>query len=360
LDRRFLAVTAGSATTAERGRLETRLARLAAMKSSAMKATENLKSLAQSSPGLGGVRIRNIFVRRTTPAPGDFSDRAAPPPHLRPPCTRLISPRGAALRLYLTALFEAQTSSTRRGNHPKNLRAIRGEHDAPGWEDLVASPAEDHYGRVAMTATAKKRRQIQQAIRRLHREDLVALPHINSGWNKYENFDLLNEGGERDHGPNTPYTIPKSDKESFTVPLSIFTEGWIHVLEDSELAFILMIASLRFDSLETVAVPGDIRIREFGLGRDSYEAHVMLNRLELLEVWTDRSRFPDGKVSGYSGPGSALAHRFKLLRYRFDNPALETALSILDHTLYPQKTAVQSRARVRASVTAPPDSDFAD
>jgi hypothetical protein len=354
LDDKFSLVTGGRATTTERARLETRLARLVAMESSATKAAKNLQSLARSNHGLIGVTIRNTFVRRTTPAPGDFSDRVAPPPQLRPPCTRLISPRGAALRLYLTALFEAQVSSARRGNHPKNLRLIRGEHDAAGWEDLIASPAEDHYGRVNMTAKAKVRRQIQQAIRRLHREGLVALPNIKSGWNKYENFDLLNEGGEREHGPNIPYIIPKSDKDSFIVPLSLFTEGWIHVLEDSEIAFILMIASLRFDSLETVAVPGDIRLREFGLGRDSYEAHVMLNRLKLLEVWADRSRFPDGTVSGYSGPGSTLAHRFKLLQNGFRKPAHKTALSILDHTLDPQKATEQLRARVRSSATAPP------
>ena len=54
----------------------------------------------------------------------------------------------------------------------------------------------------------------------------------------------MHEGGRRPQGPNIHYQVPVVPPEqAFPVPVTLFTNGWVHVLEDSELAFILMMAA---------------------------------------------------------------------------------------------------------------------
>jgi hypothetical protein len=49
-----------------------------------------------------------------------------------------------------------------------------------------------------------------------------------------------------------------------------------------------------------VAIPGDLRLLHYGLSRDSYEAHRLLDRLGLLAVRPDEGRWMDNtKIEGY-------------------------------------------------------------
>jgi hypothetical protein len=64
-----------------------------------------------SRPGLPAVYVRNEFVDMALSGiqvRGDPSDRRVRVKEDRPPAARLITPRGAALRVFLTALLEAQ------------------------------------------------------------------------------------------------------------------------------------------------------------------------------------------------------------------------------------------------------------
>lgn len=329
----FFLLTPRSPNKAERVQLGRRLTRLQTMHKSITQATDNMVGLAARKPKLTTVLIRRRFVRRSELAPGEFSDRSLPPPSLRPPSTRIMSPRGAALRFYLTALFEAQTSAARPEAHPVSKRSLRGTHDDTGWDDLLASPAQDTSGNVYMNVAAKKRRQIHKTLDRLHQEELVALPNIDAGSNKYEGFELMDEGGQRDQGPNDVYRLAKADdKAAFGLPVSFFTQGWIHCLEDTEIAFVLMIASLGAVTDE-VKIEGAVRLLRYGLGRDAYEAHIMLNRLGLLEVRPDPSRYADGKIQGYAGQSDAHLHSFKLLPDGFEKPAYPAVLTAIGEAL---------------------------
>ena len=61
--------------------------------------------------GIRAVWVRNEFVDMALSGvqlAGDPSDRRLSVKEDRPPAARLITPRGAALRVFLTALFEAQ------------------------------------------------------------------------------------------------------------------------------------------------------------------------------------------------------------------------------------------------------------
>src|SRR5215469_12890170 len=147
----------------EPAKLERRLDRLARMEAQAKKARESFGLIRRPR----NLRIRIEFAMRTVPAQptGNLADRLLPPRNERPPATRLVSPRGIALRLYLTALFVAQ--SRQSGAQPRNKLPLA-DTDAPvSWIDLIATSAERHSGRVYSSEREKKLRQVHDALRRL-------------------------------------------------------------------------------------------------------------------------------------------------------------------------------------------------
>jgi hypothetical protein len=318
--------------------LERRIARLRAMEASVNSALEALKrAQAEGRRRVGRVRIRSDFVYRASPAPGDASDRRLPPRADRPPATRIMSPRGTALRLYLTALFEAQTRCS-AGAHPTNDRPLLARGEAVGWVDLLAprapvvSPASRYAG-----VSGKRLRQLQDALARLGDPEvqLVSLPGRGSATGRYEGFQLLDEAGAREPGAPVPYVVPDHrDPDVFSLPTSLFTNGWVHVLEDTELAFLLMLARCQAAVGERqVAIPEAMRLLHFGLGRDAYAAYELLERLNLIDVEVDEQRHLDGKVMDYGKGGEARPHRFKLLDDGFEELAITTVLKVLGDRL---------------------------
>ena len=179
---------------AEPTRWGRRLARLAKIEGQVEMAGEGFTRIRRH----GNLRIRLQFARRDDPAEpnGDLSGRLLPHRNDRPPATRLVSPRGIALKLYLTALFVAQSRSA--GELPGNKLPLA-DPDAPiSWIDLVATTAERHRGRIYSGQREKKLRQVQDALRRLSDPgiQLVELPNFHSKpAGKYEGFLLMREGG---------------------------------------------------------------------------------------------------------------------------------------------------------------------
>jgi len=271
--------------------LRRRRYRLTAMECSVQRATASLRELALGSRH-AVIRIRQDFVYNPRPAPVGASDRNAPPREQRPPATRLISSRGAALRTILIALFEAQVRS-RPGTYPGNSRPLFTQRDVIGWTDLVASDATaSGLGRTYMSTRSKKGRQFCRTLDRLAAEQLVMLP-VGRGGNIHEGFLLMHEGGfhladgkDRYRTPiNDRYRTPRKGDSTFSVPIQLFTNGWIHVLEDSELALLLILAFSQAKSPDSeFAICPEERVLNFGLGRDSYQAHKMLQRAGLATV----------------------------------------------------------------------------
>lgn len=87
--------------------LKRRLAKLVKIEGQAENACQSIMRIRRH----GNLRIRMEFARRTNPAEpnGDLIGRLLPPRNERPPATRLVSPRGVALKLYLTVLFNILT-----------------------------------------------------------------------------------------------------------------------------------------------------------------------------------------------------------------------------------------------------------
>jgi hypothetical protein len=313
-------------TNTDQGRFDRRLARLAATEPMIEGAERKLRGLGRRWPGQ--VHIRPRFVFRRQPAPGDASDRRLPARHHRPPATRLLSPSGIALRFYLIALFEAQMR-TKAGGRPANDIPLVAGGDDTSWIDLIAVPVEAQgNGLYRADRSTKKQRRVESALRTLSQTDvqLVHLPHEHQKSGKYKGFQLRDEGGARTDGDVPLYTVPDKKEQVFSLPSGLFSNGWIHLLEDTELAFLMMVALVAQHGKQgaKVKISSDMRLLHYGLGRDAYEAHKTLDRFGLVAVEIDDDRHMDGTVENFSNGGTARLHAFQLLPDGFDEPAATT------------------------------------
>jgi hypothetical protein len=145
----------------------------------------------------------------------------------------------------------------------------------------------------------------------------------------------MHEGGRRETGPNIPYQVPDLERErAFPLPVTLFTNGWIHVLEDTELALLLMMASGHHTMADQAfRITSADRLLRFGIGRDAYSAHKMLSGLGLVTVTQDPGRHLDGKVKDYGSGGKALPHTLGFVRAGFDRDALTTLSALIDYQL---------------------------
>ncbi|MQA86680.1 MAG: hypothetical protein GEV03_19105 [Streptosporangiales bacterium] len=314
----------------DRQRIDRRLARVMKMAPMVAAATARLREQGRWPET---VRVRPHFVYRRTPAPGDPSDRRLPERRHRPPATRILSPNGIALRLYLIALFEAQMHA-RPGRRPANRLPLRAGGSETGWIDLIAVPVERHgSGTTSASVSDKKQRRVLSALKHLAdlEVQLVHLPQLGMKTGKYEGFQLLDEGGVRENADAIPYVIPRKNEHAFDLPTGLFENGWIHVLEDTELAFVMMLACRLHEARREaqVKVQSDERILHFGLGRDAYEAHMTLAGFGLVDVEVDENRHHDGKVRDFGRGGEARLHTFRLLWDGFGEPAAATVLRAL-------------------------------
>jgi hypothetical protein len=213
--------------------------------------------------------------------------------------------------------------------------------DAPvSWTDLIATTAERHSGRVYSGQREKKLRQVHDALRRLSSPglQLVRLPNFQrTPTGKYEGFLLMHEGGAPIGGDdNQPYTVPAAGSGTMYLPGGLFLNGWIHVLEDSELAFLLMLACLRsrFDKTPVFAT-SEARLLQFGLGRDAYESHRVLSHLGIVRV--QAGPHPGrrlGKAGRYLKSDPPKLHRFELLNDGFEEPAIPTTRQVMARLRY--------------------------
>ena len=271
------------------------------------------------------------------PLPGDPSDRRLPDQEDRPPATRLITPRGAALRVFLTALFEAQTR-IRPGQQPGNKRPLASRASGKiSWIDLLASDATPSgTGKYHMSASAKKTRQMESAIDRLS-QGRTRRTHPHGETRHREVRGIPPDARRRQPTERLQRALPRPRRASepaFPVPVALFTNGWIHVLEDTELSFILMMANCHHTSGgREFLVTAEDRLLRFGMAHDAYKAHMMLSRLGLVTVAPDPRRRADGTVEDFDSEGSAFPHKFGFTPAGFDRDAFATLTTEIDREL---------------------------
>lgn len=282
-----------------------------------------------------GMKIRREFSYSTTPAAPDASDRKAPPPVERPPATRIITSRGAALRLELTLL--ALTQLVRKPGAKAKLTELdlplTGDSQTTAWADLVAAaPSGDSQTRDGFYSSRDKRtRSVRTALTTLEAAGLVSTPRSKSS-RQYDKFVLLHEAGREARGESEEYTVPKiGDEEIYTIPPGFVTNGWLHTLEDSEICLLLMIACRHggFTENGLLAMPGEVRLRHYGIHRDRYSAARKTLEWFGLIVVQEEGRRGDGRALD----DERLLHRLALWPDGFAAPALKTIRTNIDHQL---------------------------
>lgn len=315
--------------------LEKRKQRLEDAEKSRSEAIEEMRRLAAAG-SLEDLRLRSGFIRLfTPPARADYSDRSVVPPEDRPPSTRLMSPNGIALKFLMIALFEAQ-SRTKPGYRPAGnpLPLIGRSTSDNSWSRYVASGTKaSGEGRHRMSPADKKLRTLKTTIDRLEKEELVDCPNRDNPKDKQEGFLLQREDAIIGRAGDL-YSVPADDEDHFTVPATLFTNGWIYVLEDSELALLLIGARLRHRN-------GDIgqrlragtRVLHYGLGRDSFAAHKMLDRLKLMEVLPDEARWLNRTHSEDYLTQGAQPHSLQFLPDGLQKDGATTLLAEINHQL---------------------------
>ncbi len=306
-----------------REKLTKRHARLKALQSGIDSAVASLRSLPRHP---AEIRVRSGFVYRDEAAPIEPSDRRLPPKEYRPPATRLFSPGGSALSFYLLALYEAHLHA-RPGQEPSNrFPLIDYDNTGRGWTDLIAAREFPKTGstRTSTRVVERKLRRIISALTTLEKIGLVELPNKGKPVGTYAKFQLMNEAGRRPNADPIPYVVPRHNDNYFSLPAELFHNGWIHVLEDSELAVLMMLIYWKRTTGSYVKVDSSIRLLHFGVGRDTYEAHRLLARFGLLELIADDRR-SDGTVIDRKELGFDPLHKFLILNDGFDHSAVDMA-----------------------------------
>jgi hypothetical protein len=281
-----------------------------------------------------GLAFRSGFSFRGEGIDGDASDRKAPPRELRPPATRLITSRGAALRFAVTLLAFVQTE--RKPGAKARLKEfgieITGNSRVLGWADLIAADAADsNSGGVFLTARDKRARSVRNALTALEEAGLVSVPGKPGARNRFEEFILLNERGIEAVGEAEEYRVPTNSESTFDMPAGFVTNGWLHVLEDSEIALLLMVACRRRGWIDNglLVVPSDVRLRNYGIHRDAYSsARKTLEWFGLLRV-EEMGRHGDGRAEN----SELRVHRLGLMPSGFEEPAAKTMISALSYQI---------------------------
>ena len=270
---------------------------------------------------LKSLRVRTGFIVHLSGVDGDYSDRRVLPREDRPGLTRTMSSTGLGMRLMLSALAIAQ-AKTRPGVRHNNTMKLRGSTlDGPGWVELVAAKSQRvTSGETSLTVNDKKERQVKNALDRLGDDGLVVLGS-GRGARKYDAFGLLEEGD--DTGARRDYTVPRLSESAIALPATFVTKGWIHLLEDTEIALLFMLATGvgSIEEAPVVAIPAHIRNVHYGIGREAFESHRFLEWFGLISV-TESGRHYDGKAVEFADEGAEL-HRLELLPAGFDQSAFD-------------------------------------
>ena len=252
----------------------------------------------------------------------------APGTHPRGPVVpMLLRTQGLQLRLQLLLLFDAQCRYS-QDNVVRNPRSIvrRAKDDYAGWRELVlcdVQPSEARGGQKAPASVkaALRRRQIVEALSTLEEQHLVTIEHHAKGNRRYDAFQLLSEVGSSEH---PDYTVPAAG--AVMLPREFFTNLWVWVLSDTEIATYLMLQFIRARRPRKheqfgVFITSHWRETLFRLHRSTWRSADMLHRLRLVDKQPSTGRtFRTGKLG--DPKKLAAGARKPVVRYKLNDEAL--------------------------------------
>ena len=249
--------------------------------------------------------------------------------------------RGCALQFFLTALFEAQCRTRPEHVVSPSTRPLKPLPQAAGqasWVDLVgasADPTRRISGGRSINNIERRARQIRQALLTLASDGGQLVEFADpSASRHYRSFYLMNEA-RRDIGSAVRYAVPGvMETNVFRLDTGLLTNGWVNILEDTELAFLFMVADLqaRASDSDPVPVDGQTRVGYYCLGTDGYQSYHLLERVGLLRVARPAARRLNGTFRAATDnpdeiEGAPL--KFSIDRNGFGQAALDAVMRAL-------------------------------
>ncbi|WP_267242281.1 hypothetical protein [Streptomyces sp. PR69] len=295
------------------------------------------------------VRVRRSFVRLEKFGGTVETERKPLPRAERPLSAQMITPKGLTLKLYLLMLFAAQCEAAVGKEWPQPYPIEPDAQKTDSWEGLVATVAKyAGPGVQASSVRTNKIRQIAQAMKALEEMGLLKSATGIKGQVRRGVLLLCENGKSKDTGAaSIPYTVPADDERFLEIPVGFFTNGWVHVLTNSEIAALLMwFDVMKFDAMHVAPegrapmtvgyVLSNVRHGFYGVGRDTYETHKPLEAFQLLDVHRPSKRYDSGKWKDFEEDSSGMVcHRVVLRDGAFDKeagPVVEEVLKRRDAT----------------------------
>ena len=247
---------------------------------------------------------------------------------------------GGIVRVGLQCKCPTRTSewsgkSGRRRGELANLRdlnfSVSGSFSQAGWADVLVTDAVDSKTpETHLTARNKRARSVRSALMSLDEAGLLEVPRGKKGAPIYDQFVLLNECGYDAIGEFVPYKKPAKQEPTFFAPAGLIDNGWVHVLEDMELALLLMICCREGGFIKNgFTIPAETRLLNYGIHRDAFSAaRKTLEWLGLIEV-IEMDRNADGTAQ----EKNLSLHRLEIVKSGFGRPALPTALQTFERQI---------------------------
>lgn len=259
-----------------------------------------------------------LWPQRAAENPGALARVRAQNKDARPPLSRLINRKGAALHLEVSVLAIANfRSPVGRRVDVTDLRNT-GRHS---WAVALADPSRSE----------PARRHVTDGLRRLHDEQLLGLKgRHGTSYQLFRDWELWCEDGSRD-----PYTVPDV---GVRLSADFFTRGWSNVLTGPEIVAFLMFRHLSVQysvkhANDGIGAAPAKREQVFGITQGIYACANELEEFGLIERTTERQ---PGKVK----PGDQReVDRFKVIPGAFGRDAFDTVRKVLADKPTPARMA---------------------
>lgn len=285
------------------------------------------------------IHVRRHFLRRTQflKVEGD-RDRT---PRMKPPLATALRSRGVLLRLELTLLFLAQCRPAGQRTPKVTYPVISRGDSQLGLIDFLATGTNRRPGtKFRRMPSTMRAAQVHRALDSMAGKglQLLEIAKTASARPDYDQGVLLHtEVGPTPIGDQKPYVVPRlmspGRTPTVSIPIEFFTNGWLHVLTDSEIANWLMwrdVGEMRtadWSSADDLMIWAEERLGWYDLSRDVWDTHQMLSRLGLMSTTFADDRRSDGTLTDYSSGRRGEPHTFGVDDQELAKQALPAALA---------------------------------
>lgn len=276
-------------------RLEPRLAHLRRLESAdfgltVAQANEAFRTVYEAGRKPASILIRRSFVARQKRihVAGEYDKTPRP----KPPLATAKRSKGVALRLELTLLFLAQAGPrpTAQFRYPVQTQSA----EDLGLIDFLSTGSNPHEKtEYRLSRPAMRARQVMNALERLAAPELqlIEVSRRPSGRLDASGQMWVNqETGPTATGDVHRYRIPTPSEKVISVPIEFYTNGWIQVMTDSEIANWQMwrdqseMREAGITTADDLFIDAQDRLDYYDLSRDVWDTHQTLTRVGLMSV----------------------------------------------------------------------------